>query len=137
MEKIVFILCLLFCVMGIAKALECYACRDCQPDFKDDKTGKVTEICPKNSQDRHDTLLRCSKHVEKDGKINRGCSTVKDCTVFETISKCSDDTTGNADIIETSCEICCDSNKCNSATMATLSPALCILISLLMALHHV
>jgi len=120
---------------NVAEALECYACRDCQLDFMDDRTGIVTEICPRNPQDREDNLARCSKHVEKDGKINRGCSTVKECTLHELISKCSDDTTGNY-VIETSCEICCEGNKCNSATMETASPILSLLLGLVLALYR-
>ncbi|XP_022083747.1 uncharacterized protein LOC110975509 [Acanthaster planci] len=137
MKNFILFFLLLSCGTGIATALECYACRDCQPDFMDDRSGRVTETCPRDPRDRHDTLVRCSKHVEKDGKINRGCSTVTECTSRELISKCSDDTTGNSNIIETSCEICCDTNKCNSAAMVMANLTLSVFISLLLALYHV
>ncbi|XP_071809083.1 uncharacterized protein [Asterias amurensis] len=133
MKWLTFTIVVLVSCISVLTALECYSCRNCPVDFKDDRTGPVTEQCPREDPTVKVKLARCSKHVERDGKINRGCSLEPECTTREIISKCSHE--WNMENTH-ACEICCEGDRCNSATMATVSPALFLTVGALLGLYY-
>ena len=66
-------------------------------------------------------------------EINRGCSLEPECTTREIISKCSHE--WNMENTH-ACEICCEGDRCNAATMVTVSSALFLTVGALLGLYY-